>query len=141
MRRNTGAKMAPKPPTKASNKTKSSSKDSSKKPLSSSSSRVSKNKDVKRPPPKEVKSKPRSDPSNLKKKHKREYTDAELDLPKLNAITPVGVIKPKGKKKGKTFVDDKVCVSYSSSCSCEGLAKGLRSFLFLGHVTNLSRRV
>lgn len=97
--------MAPTKATKASNKT----KDSSKKPLSSSSSRVSKSKEVKRPPPKQVKPKPLSDPSNLKKKHKREYTETELDLPKLNAITPVGVVKPKGKKKGKTFVDDKVC--------------------------------
>lgn len=44
----------------------------------------------------------------MKKKQKREYTEDELDLPKLNAITPVGVVKPKGKKKGKTFVDDKV---------------------------------
>ncbi|KAJ5092330.1 60S ribosomal subunit assembly/export protein [Penicillium alfredii] len=74
----------------------------------SSASRVSKSskKDVKRPPPQEVKAKSRSAPENLKKTKKRVYTEAELDLPKLNAITPVGVVKPKGKKKGKTFVDD-----------------------------------
>ncbi|RPA83898.1 hypothetical protein BJ508DRAFT_413226 [Ascobolus immersus RN42] len=30
----------------------------------------------------------------------------EQALPKLNTITPAGVQKPKGKKKGKTFVDD-----------------------------------
>lgn len=30
----------------------------------------------------------------------------ESELPKLNTITPAGVQKPKGKKKGKTFVDD-----------------------------------
>lgn len=117
-------------PTKASNKTKPSGKDSSKKPLSSSSSRVSKSKDVKRPPPKQVKPKPRSDPSNLKKKHKREYTEAELDMPKLNTITPVGVVKPKGKKKGKTFVDDKVFLliffSFSSLRVCDARANSSR---------------
>lgn len=76
----------------------------------SSGSRVSKSskKNVKRPPPKEVKSKARTAPENLQKKKKRVYTEAELDLPKLNSITPVGVVKPKGKKKGKTFVDDQV---------------------------------
>ncbi|KAI9853429.1 MAG: 60S ribosomal subunit assembly/export protein [Vezdaea acicularis] len=40
------------------------------------------------------------------KKKKRIYSDKELDVPKLNMITPVGVGKPKGKKKGKVFVDD-----------------------------------
>jgi hypothetical protein len=30
-------------------------------------------------------------------------------LPTLNMITPVGVQAPRGKKKGKTFVDDQVC--------------------------------
>lgn len=89
-------------PTKPSPKTSSQSK-----PVSSAS-RVSKDKNAKRPPPQEVKSKARSEPSQLKKKQKREYTEDELDLPKLNAITPVGVVKPKGKKKGKTFVDDRV---------------------------------
>ncbi|CAG8896426.1 unnamed protein product [Penicillium egyptiacum] len=75
----------------------------------SSASRVSKSakKDgPKRPPPKEQKTKPRTANENLKKKKKRVYTEKELDLPELNQITPVGVIKPKGKKKGKTFVDD-----------------------------------
>lgn len=77
----------------------------------SSSSRVSKpssKKGVKRPPPQEIKSKARTAPENLKRKKKRVYTEAELDLPKLNQITPVGVVKPKGKKKGKVFVDDQV---------------------------------
>ncbi|KAB2579313.1 putative 60s ribosomal subunit assembly export protein loc1 protein [Lasiodiplodia theobromae] len=41
-----------------------------------------------------------------KKKKKRTYTEEELGIPKLNMITPVGVQKPKGKKKGKVFVDD-----------------------------------
>ncbi|KAJ5972785.1 uncharacterized protein N7479_002703 [Penicillium vulpinum] len=73
----------------------------------SSASRVSKSKDApKRPPAKEQKTKPRTVQENLKKKKKRVYTEKELDLPELNQITPVGVIKPKGKKKGKTFVDD-----------------------------------
>ena len=76
----------------------------------SSASRVSKSKDgPKRPPAKEQKNKPRTVQENLKKKKKRVYTEKELDLPELNQITPVGVIKPKGKKKGKTFVDDAVC--------------------------------
>jgi len=61
---------------------------------------------VKRPPPKEVKSKSRSAPDQLKKTKKRVYTEKELDLPTLNMITPVGVQKPRGHKKGKVFVDD-----------------------------------
>ena len=40
------------------------------------------------------------------KKKRREYTEKELDIPKLNMITPAGVGKPRGKKKGKVFVDD-----------------------------------
>ncbi|KAF4628072.1 hypothetical protein G7Y89_g10081 [Cudoniella acicularis] len=43
---------------------------------------------------------------NLKKK-RRIYTEKELGIPVLNMITPVGVEKPKGKKKGKVFVDDR----------------------------------
>ncbi|KAH8882840.1 hypothetical protein GQ53DRAFT_753375 [Thozetella sp. PMI_491] len=43
----------------------------------------------------------------LKKRKKRTYTEKELDIPKLNTITPIGVQKPKGKKKGKVFVDDR----------------------------------
>ncbi|KAM0332944.1 hypothetical protein ACHAQA_001600 [Verticillium albo-atrum] len=42
-----------------------------------------------------------------KKNKNKKYTDEELGLPKLNMITPVGVEKPKGKKKGKIFVDDR----------------------------------
>jgi len=44
----------------------------------------------------------------LKKRKKRVYTEKELGIPELNKITPVGVEKPKGKKKGKIFVDDRV---------------------------------
>ncbi|CAK42237.1 60S ribosomal subunit assembly/export protein loc1 [Aspergillus awamori] len=93
-------------PTKGSGSGKASNKGDAKKskPLSSAS-KVNK-KTAKRPPPKEVKSKARTESSLLKKTKKREYTEEELGLPKLNAITPVGVVKPKGKKKGKTFVDD-----------------------------------
>ncbi|KAI9689423.1 MAG: 60S ribosomal subunit assembly/export protein [Bathelium mastoideum] len=40
------------------------------------------------------------------KKKTRTYTDEELGIPTLNMITPAGVQKPKGKKKGKVFVDD-----------------------------------
>ncbi|OTB07816.1 hypothetical protein M426DRAFT_317707 [Hypoxylon sp. CI-4A] len=43
----------------------------------------------------------------LKKKKKKVYTEAELGIPELNMVTPIGVTKPKGKKKGKVFVDDK----------------------------------
>ncbi|OJJ52634.1 hypothetical protein ASPSYDRAFT_164440 [Aspergillus sydowii CBS 593.65] len=91
-------------PTKGAAKPKTSGKGDSKsnKVLGS---KVSK-KNVKRPPPKEVKSKARTEPNQLKKTKKREYSEKELDLPKLNMITPVGVVNPKGKKKGKTFVDD-----------------------------------
>lgn len=45
-----------------------------------------------------------------KKKKRRVYTEKELGIPQLNMITPVGVEKPKGKKKGKVFVDDPVCL-------------------------------
>ncbi|KAK8135839.1 60S ribosomal subunit assembly/export protein loc-1 [Apiospora sp. TS-2023a] len=57
---------------------------------------------------------PASKPSNskaiaaiLKKRRKKTYSEKDLDIPKLNMITPVGVEKPKGKKKGKVFVDDR----------------------------------
>jgi 60S ribosomal subunit assembly/export protein LOC1 len=55
------------------------------------------------PPPKQTKEKrPKVD---LRRK-KKVYTEKQLDIPTLNMITPVGVQKPKGKKKGKVFVDD-----------------------------------
>jgi 60S ribosomal subunit assembly/export protein LOC1 len=44
----------------------------------------------------------------VKKTKKKVYTAEELGVPNLNMITPVGVVKPKGKKKGKVFVDDRV---------------------------------
>ncbi|KAH8689621.1 hypothetical protein BGW36DRAFT_73638 [Talaromyces proteolyticus] len=84
-------------------------KPSSKGKVLSSGSKISKStakKNAKRPPPKEVKSKSRSAPDQQKKTKKREYTEKELGLPTLNMITPVGVQTPRGKKKGKIFVDD-----------------------------------
>jgi len=59
----------------------------------------------KAPPPKQQKTKSAQGPV---KKKRRVYTDKELGIPKLNMITPVGVDLPKGKKKGKVFVDDQV---------------------------------
>ncbi|KAI8625152.1 hypothetical protein F5Y19DRAFT_273512 [Xylariaceae sp. FL1651] len=47
----------------------------------------------------------------LKKKKKKVYTEKELAIPKLNMVTPLGVTKPRGKKKGKVFVDDKESMS------------------------------
>jgi len=47
----------------------------------------------------------------LNKKKKKVYTEKELGLPQLNMITPIGVTKPKGKKKGKVFVDDRESMS------------------------------
>lgn len=58
-------------------------------------------------PSKQLKEKNRA--SLLKKPKKKKYTEEELGIPKLNMITPVGVVKPPGKKKGKVFVDDRVC--------------------------------
>ncbi|KAF2016750.1 hypothetical protein BU24DRAFT_209399 [Aaosphaeria arxii CBS 175.79] len=50
--------------------------------------------------------KTKSKPVNNGRKKKRVYTEAELDIPKLNSIIPAGIAKPKGQKKGKIFVDD-----------------------------------
>lgn len=59
----------------------------------------------KAPPPKQQKTKPKSAPP---KKKRPVYTEKELGIPTLNMVTPVGVQKPSGKKKGKIFVDDQV---------------------------------
>jgi 60S ribosomal subunit assembly/export protein LOC1 len=85
-------------------------------PRRSSSDGVSKPKGKSGPKPK-VPTKEVTGRPNLKgldkgkKKKQRVYTEKELGLPELNMITPVGVTKPKGKKKGKVFVDDKVRLS------------------------------
>ena len=60
----------------------------------------------KAPPSKQPKTKSATGPP---KKKRKVYTGKELGLPKLNMVTPVGVEKPRGKKKGKVFVDDRVC--------------------------------
>ncbi|KAL9052088.1 MAG: hypothetical protein Q9162_005605 [Coniocarpon cinnabarinum] len=44
--------------------------------------------------------------SSSQRKRRKEYDEKDLNIPQLNMITPVGVQKPKGKKKGKVFVDD-----------------------------------
>ena len=67
-----------------------------------SKSRMSKKPKI---PPKQQKTKSATVPV---RKKQRVYTDKELGIPKLNMITPVGVDLPKGKKKGKVFVDDQV---------------------------------
>jgi len=60
----------------------------------------------------QVKTKRTSNPSTSslreksKKRKQRTYSDKELGLPTLNMITPAGVVKQRGKKKGKVFVDD-----------------------------------
>jgi 60S ribosomal subunit assembly/export protein LOC1 len=85
-------------------------------PRRSSSDGVSKPRNTTGPKPK-VPTKEVTGRPNLKgldkskKKKQRVYTEKELGLPQLNMITPVGVTKPKGKKKGKVFVDDKVRLS------------------------------
>ncbi|KAJ9148255.1 hypothetical protein NKR23_g5162 [Pleurostoma richardsiae] len=43
----------------------------------------------------------------LKKRKRKTYSEKDLGIPELNMVTPIGVQKPKGKKKGKVFVDDK----------------------------------
>ncbi|KAL2160573.1 hypothetical protein VTH06DRAFT_1261 [Thermothelomyces fergusii] len=61
-------------------------------------------------PATEVKGRPNL-PGLDKKKKQRVYTEKELGIPELNMIMPVGVTKPRGKKKGKVFVDDRESMS------------------------------
>ncbi|KAI1912194.1 60S ribosomal subunit assembly/export protein [Ophidiomyces ophidiicola] len=105
-------------PNRGPSASKQSNKAPSKKSSSSavaSKSRVSKKtatskspvkRDAKRTPFKEVKTKARTERALQKKKKQRKYTEKELNIPALNMITPVGVQKPRGAKKGKIFVDD-----------------------------------
>ncbi|KAK3902605.1 hypothetical protein C8A05DRAFT_44000 [Staphylotrichum tortipilum] len=81
-------------------------------PKRSSSSGVSKPKSKSGPkaklPATQVKGRPNLPGLDKHKKKKaRVYTEKELGIPELNMITPVGVTKPRGKKKGKVFVDDR----------------------------------
>lgn len=71
-----------------------------------SSSFSAKNRVLKKPA-KPVQQKTKST-SSLQKKKRKVYTEKELGIPRLNMITPVGVDLPKGRKKGKVFVDDQV---------------------------------
>jgi len=86
------------------------------KPTGVSKSRISKKPSL--PPPNQQKTKSTStkQKSGTGKKKQRVYTEKELGLPKLNMITPVGVEAPRGKKRGKVFVDDPV----STTSSLEG---------------------
>ncbi|MCJ1285181.1 60S ribosomal subunit assembly/export protein [Xylographa opegraphella] len=95
---------ASKPARGGGNKT---TKTSTRKPVTSASkSRVTKK--VNLPPPKQQKTKSASSvvKNGAGKRKRKVYTDKELGLPTLNMITPVGVEAPKGKKRGKVFVDD-----------------------------------
>ncbi|KAL6719634.1 60S ribosomal subunit assembly/export protein [Lecanora helva] len=95
--------MGPTRTVKSSKKIAKGEKNSSKSNSAGSTSARRISKKPKIPPPKQQKTK--SAAISAKKK-KRTYTDEELGIPKLNMITPVGVDFPKGKKKGKVFVDD-----------------------------------
>jgi 60S ribosomal subunit assembly/export protein LOC1 len=102
---------------KPSVKSKGSSAKSSK--SSSSTTRRSKpsstpNKVTRRPPAKQLKTKPGThNPSasaSSKHQKRRIYTDAELNLPTLNAITPASAAaapRGSGKKKNKVYIDDR----------------------------------
>jgi len=92
--------MAPVKPRTGSSK---SGQKGGKKPSGNGSTSKPKRKPGASQPATQVKTKPASAPP---KKKQRIYTDKELGIPKLNMITPAGVQKPKGKKKGKVFVDD-----------------------------------
>jgi 60S ribosomal subunit assembly/export protein LOC1 len=97
---------------KASNK-------SSKKRSATDGVSKSKSKGKKGPaiPAKEVKGRPNLPGLNKDKKKKLPvYTDKELGIPELNMVTPVGVTKPRGKKKGKVFVDDRVRSLFTLDC-------------------------
>lgn len=102
--------MAPsKPSSKGSSKGGSSGGKSFKKGAKpSSGDRVSKSKPKSSktgPPRPAVQQKTKSAAKPVKKK-RRVYTEKELGIQKLNMITPIGVGKAKGGKKGKVFVDD-----------------------------------
>ena len=88
------------------------SKPTSSRSKAASSTKKSKKPTGKIPAPKQQKSKrpgtSTRPPSAAKKnsKQKKSYTAEELGIASLNGIVPAGVTKPKGKKKGKVFVDD-----------------------------------
>jgi 60S ribosomal subunit assembly/export protein LOC1 len=99
---------------KSSSKGRSSSKSSKSSSALGARRKASSTSKVSRPPPRQVKTKPNahnpSATSKASKKKQRVYTDAELNLPALNTITPASAAaKPKGsgKKKNKIYVDDR----------------------------------
>ena len=101
--------MAPKVPggAKSSSKTTKPKRSSKKSSSTAPSSSRPKSSSTKRPPAQQVKTKPGVHNPTKPKKKRKVYTEKELSLPALNMITPVGVQKPRGKKKGKIFVDDR----------------------------------
>jgi 60S ribosomal subunit assembly/export protein LOC1 len=100
--------MAPRPPTGARGSSKPVKPKSGSKGSTTTSSKSKPKPAGKRPTPQQIKTKPGThNRVKPRKKKQRVYTDKELGLPALNMITPAGVQKPKGKKKGKIFVDDR----------------------------------
>lgn len=100
--------MAPRPPTGMRGSSKLAKLKSGSKGSAATSSKPKPKPAGKRPTPQQIKTKSGThNPVKPKKKKGRVYTDKELGLPALNMITPAGVQKPKGKKKGKIFVDDR----------------------------------
>ena len=100
--------MAPRPPAGARGPSTSTKAKTGSKGSATASSKPKSKPAGKRPTPQQVKTKPGvHNPATPKKKKQRLYSDKELGLPTLNMITPAGVQKPKGKKKGKIFVDDR----------------------------------
>lgn len=98
-----GSPSAKPSPSRHSSITKRSTKGAPSKSTSGFKNRVTKT--LKAPPSQQQKTKPSTGPV---KKKRKVYSEKELGVPRLNMITPVGVEKPKGKKKGKVFVDDAV---------------------------------
>ncbi|KIW26877.1 uncharacterized protein PV07_06671 [Cladophialophora immunda] len=109
--------MAPKPPSSS----KSSVKRNPKAPKPAASGPLKKSKITKRPPPKQVKTKPgvhsqtSAQATKPSKRNQKTYTDKDLNLPALNMITPVAAPENPtnhsrkggtGKKKNKIYVDD-----------------------------------
>ncbi|OAL37769.1 hypothetical protein AYO20_02946 [Fonsecaea nubica] len=109
--------MAPKPPSSS----KPAAKRSPKAHKSGSAGPLKKSKITKRPPPKQVKTKPgvhsqtSAQATKPSKRKQKTYSDKDLDLPALNMITPVSAPENPtnhsrrggtGKKKNKIYIDD-----------------------------------
>ncbi|KAK5154385.1 hypothetical protein LTR04_006011 [Oleoguttula sp. CCFEE 6159] len=94
-------------PTKGKPSSSKGSKKPSARPSSSATTSKYKKSTPTRKPATQQKTKPTVSSLAPPRKKKRIYSEKELGIPKLNMITPAGVQKPKGKKKGKIFVDDR----------------------------------